>query len=193
MMVLPVTCATASMTWPISTSRKLGVMRWPWLWALTRPAAVNDITSSSRPARTTDRVIAFSTPAPRRVFTVILFICLFFLFVPGHGIGRRLVHRNHAIPTRAELFCFIGNLCQVEHQFLLPAISRHADTCIGRRIECREDFLGAILVIQGRAIDSRDQVAGAQADSCECLPVGARIDPKAPHLAAREHRLGTQH
>ena len=29
MMVLPVAAATASMTWPISASLKLGVMRWP--------------------------------------------------------------------------------------------------------------------------------------------------------------------
>ena len=49
MMVLPVAAATASMTWPISASLKLGVMRWPLVWPVfcragvlpTMPVAAN--------------------------------------------------------------------------------------------------------------------------------------------------------
>ena len=87
MMVLPVTCATASMTWPISTSLKLGVMRWPLLWALTRPAVVKAMTSTSSPSAYHGSRHCVLYPGARRALTVLLFICLFFLFVPGTGSG----------------------------------------------------------------------------------------------------------
>src|SRR5215510_720396 len=118
MMVLPVTWATASMTWPISTSRKLGVMRWPLFWALTTPTATRVINPASRLTRIAHRVIPL---------TIWLFIGLL-LFFPGLGIGRRrLVHGDSAIATGAELVGFIGDLGEIEHQFLLSSIARDAD------------------------------------------------------------------
>ena len=97
--------------------------------------------------------------------------------------------RDHAIAAVAELLGFAGDLRHVEHQFLLAAIARDADARVGGGIERGEDFLGAILVIQRRAIDGRDQVAGAQSDARERLAIGARVDTEAAHLAAGEHRL----
>src|SRR5688572_5170255 len=193
MIVLPVTWATASMTWPISTSRKLGVMRWPLLWALTTPVAVIAAISTSSAIRCAEPRITFNTPALRLGLTVILFICSFLLFVPGLWLGRRrLVHGDHAIPAVAELFGFTRDLCQVEHQFLLAPVSRDTDSRIGRRIERGEDFLGAILVVQRGSIDRGHEVTGAQADTGESLAIGAWIYPKAAHLAAGEHRLRPQ-
>src|SRR4026209_473546 len=98
MMVLPVTCATASMTWPISTSRKLGVMRWPLPWALTTLVAVTATTSTRKAIRKRRADIRFNT--------VLLFICCFLLFVPGPGFGRRLVHGDHPITAVIELVGF---------------------------------------------------------------------------------------
>ena len=58
---------------------------------------------------------------------------------------------------------------------------------------CGENLLGAILVVERRAIDGRDQVTRPQPDACERLAIGAWIDAEAAHLAAGEHRLGPQH
>src|SRR6185369_10065698 len=99
MMVLPVTVATASMTWPISTSRKLGVMRWPLLWALTTLVMVNARTTASRLARNRVLVvICVGSRAPRRALRVLLFI-VGTSVVPGVELGGRLIHGDIAIPV----------------------------------------------------------------------------------------------
>src|SRR5688500_973063 len=115
MMVLPVTWATASMTCPISTSRKLGVMRCPFMavcCAPTRPVAVNATNVSSRLARKESLVIALST----------------LLFVPGSRFCGCLVDRDVAVAAaRADLFGFGGDLRDVEYQVLLSAVPGHRD------------------------------------------------------------------
>src|SRR5574339_257881 len=101
MMVLPVTCATASITWPISTSRKLGVMRCPLFCALTMPVAVYASIAATRAARKFDRVVTVITVDTRDL----LFMGSSASFVPGLDIGRRLF-RDHAIRARSELLGF---------------------------------------------------------------------------------------
>src|SRR6185436_1628598 len=150
MMVLPVTWATASMTWPISTSRKLGVMRWPLFWALTMPVAVNASTAATTAARKFDRVITLNTRAPGPALHDLLFICSSASLVPGVGFGRRLVRRDHAIWGTPQLLGFGGDLRNVQYQFLLTPVAGHADPCVGRGVQGGEDFLGTILVVQRR-------------------------------------------
>src|SRR5207342_2639156 len=126
MMVLPVTCATASMTWPISTSRKLGVMRWPLLCALTTAVTVNASMTVTRVARIIVLIITLGTRAPKRGLRVLLFICRT-SFVPGRGLGRGLIRGNHAIATVSELLCFRGDLRHIQDQLLLAAVPGDTD------------------------------------------------------------------
>src|SRR5882672_5456567 len=115
MMVLPVAAATASMTWPISASLKLGVMRWPLvlplllpvLWALTMPVAAKANMAAISVTRKDFGVIALSTFGPELELIVDLYIFLILvrsgLFIPGDRLGR-LLHRDIAISGPAEAF-----------------------------------------------------------------------------------------
>src|SRR3954466_2510600 len=176
MMVLPVAAATASMTWPISASLKLGVMRWPLLCALTMPVAVKARSAASTPARKVDSLIAFNT---------------MLLFVPRRRLLRRLFGRNHAIAAIVQLFRFVGDLREVQHDFLLAAVAHDADAGVGGGAERGEDLLRPVLVVEWRAVGGRHQVASAQPDTGEGLAVGAGINAEAAHLAAGEHGLRT--
>src|SRR3982751_4553732 len=119
MMVLPVAAATASMTWPISASLKLGVMRWPllpWFWALTMPVAANAHTAASSVTRKEFLIIAESTLRPERelVFDIVV---LSRSLVPGNRF-RRLLHRDIAFTAAGvETFRFGRDLGDVQHEF----------------------------------------------------------------------------
>src|SRR5262249_5735482 len=140
MMVLPVAAATASMTWPISASLKLGVMRWPLflLCAPTMLVAVKASIATSSAARKEDCLITFNG-----------FMYGFFLFVPGSRFGSALIlvggdSAITAVAAIAELFGFAGDLGHVEHQLLLSAIAGDAHPRVGRGIQRGEDFLRAV-------------------------------------------------
>ncbi len=61
--------------------------------------------------------------------------------------------------------------------------------CLIGGTNCAEHILAACRIVQRRAIDGSDQVAGAQAQAYEGLAIAARVDAVAALLALREHRL----
>jgi hypothetical protein len=64
---------------------------------------------------------------------LIIEMSTFLLFVRGDGLDGSRLRRSAPIATIPQLFCFGGDLREVQHQILLAAIARNGDARIGRR------------------------------------------------------------
>ena len=102
----------------------------------------------------------------------------------GGGWSTGSCHRRRRRAVRLR-----GDLRNVEHQFLLPAIARDVTRASVEELSVAKISWARSLSSSGVPLMAVTRSPGAQADARKGLAVGARIDPKAPHLAAGEHRL----
>src|SRR5262245_22921162 len=107
----------------------------------------------------------------------------------GRGdIRRRNLRGPGTFPD--ERLRFLGDLCNLKSQILLPPVTHHRDVCLACRAECVENFLPPGRIVELGTVNSRDEVTWTQAETSERLPVATGVNPEASLFALSEHRLG---
>ena len=183
-MVLPVAAATASMTWPISASLKLGVMRCPLLLPCL---GADDAGRGERQHGRQQGRAEGCLPHYVQYQTVHMRgSCYSF---PGAGSGGAWSGGIMPSPPSPSCSASLAICAMLSTSSCWRPLRVTVTRASVEEFSVREDLLRPVLVVERRAVDGGDQVAGAQSDAREGLAVGARIDAEAAHLAAGEHRL----
>src|SRR6185437_13546701 len=182
MKLFPVAAATAWTICRMSASLKLGVMLMPCCAAC---CAWQTSGGTSRARQHANTRKPFTNLNPR------VGPALLHALRRRERLGDRRRHRRSgcSILRPGERFRLLFDSGQIESEILLPSIAQNRDVGLTRGAERPQNLLSPRRIVERRAVDRRDEIAGLQPQADERLLVASRIHPKTLLLAAYEHRL----